>query len=288
MRLMHVFLSGLLIISYGFPSFAIDEEIIQERNAEQLIQEPSLDIANLWPEVEKLYQRRMEAVVYIVTDDGITGSGTIISKSFGLIITNWHVVRSEPIVSIVFESSTLQGEFNFKKEDIFLARVLKTDSIRDLALLEVISAPTRMNAVPLGSISRLEVGQNVFSVNHSQSLLWNYTRGVITQIQPEYEWNYRTGRVISQIQPEYEWASDLGTFHRASAIQIQTPAGQGRSGDPLFDNNGHFIGLFSGSSSANLNFVIDIDEIREFVLSVIRPTLILPEVVNLRPEFTID
>ncbi|MEE9549168.1 MAG: serine protease [Candidatus Binatia bacterium] len=229
----------------------------------------------------------MEAVVYIVTDNGITGSGTVISRSFGLIITNWHVVRSEPIVSIVFEPSSLQGNFHFKKEDIYLARVLKTDSIRDLALLEVITPPTSMSAVPLGSIFRLEVGQNVFSVSHSQSLLWNYTEGVITQIQSEYEWNYTEG-VITQIQLEYEWALDLGTFHRANAIQIQTPAGQGRSGDPLFDNNGYFIGLFSGSSSANLNFVIDIDEIREFVLSVIRPTLILPEVVNFRPESTID
>ncbi len=287
MRLIHVFFSGLLIISYGFPTFAIEEEIIQERNAEQLIQEPSLDLASLRPEMQKLYQRRMEAVVYIVTDNGITGSGTVISRSFGLIITNWHVVRSEPIVSIVFEPSSLQGNFHFKKEDIYLARVLKTDSIRDLALLEVITPPTRMSAVPLGSIFRLEVGQNVFSVSHSQSLLWNYTEGVITQIQSEYEWNYTEG-VITQIQLEYEWALDLGTFHRANAIQIQTPAGQGRSGDPLFDNNGYFIGLFSGSSSANLNFVIDIDEIREFVLSVIRPTLILPEVVNFRPESTID
>jgi putative serine protease PepD len=260
MRLMHVFLLGLIINSYGVSLFAFDKEILKERKPNLFIKEPSPAVSPLWPAVQKLYQRRMEAVAYIVTEDGITGSGTVISRSFGLIITNRHVVGSESIVSIVFEPPTLQGESLFKKEDIYSARVLKTDSIRDLALLEVISPPKKMSAVPLGSTSRLEVGQNVFSVSHSQNLLWNYTGGVITQIQLEYE-----------------WISDLGAFHRASGIQILTPTGRERSGDPLFDINGNFIGLFSGSSSTKLNFVITIDEIREFVLSALRPTIILPE-----------
>jgi S1-C subfamily serine protease len=267
MRLINVFFSALLIIAFGFPSFAIDEEIIKERNAEQLIQEPSLDIADLWPEVQRHYQRRIESVVYIVTEEGIKGSGTVISKSFGLIITNSHVVGSESFVSIVFDAPSLQDNFQFKKEDIYSARVLKSDPVRDLALLEVISPPSRMTAVPLGSISRLEVGQDIFSVSHSQSLLWNYTGGVITQIQAENE-----------------WTSDIGTFHRATTIQIQTLSGQGSSGDPLFDVKGHFIGLIAGSSSSRPKYAIATDEIREFAIGVIRPTIPFQEVINFRPN----
>ncbi|MFQ5539443.1 MAG: serine protease [Candidatus Binatia bacterium] len=267
MRLINVFLSGLLIVAFGFPSFAIDEEFIKERNAEQLTQQPYLDIADLWPEVQRHYQRRIESVVYIVTEEGIEGSGTVISKSFGLIITNSHVVGSESFVSIVFDSPSFQNNFQFKKEDIYSARVLKSDPVRDLALLEVISPPSKMTAVPLGSISRLEVGQDIFSVSHSQSLLWNYTGGVITQIQEENE-----------------WTSDIGTFHRATTIQIQTLSGQGSSGDPLFDVNGHFIGLIAGSSSAIQKYAIATDEIREFAISVIRPTIPFQEVIHFRPN----
>lgn len=261
MRLINAFLSVLLIFAFGLPLSAIDDGALKERIAEQLrrvmrearFQDLSPDITTRLPDGPKLYHRRVDAVVYIVTGEGLTGSGTVISSSFGLIITNWHVVGSEYVVGVVFKPPTLQGKVYFKNEDIYFARVIKTDSIRDLALLEVVSPPTSMIAAPLGSTSRLEVGQNVFAVSHPKSLLWNYTGGVITQIRPEYE-----------------WASDVGTFHRATAIQIQTPAGLESSGDPLFDENGHFIGVFVGTSSAGLNFAITIDEVREFVFNVLR------------------
>ncbi len=267
MRLINTFFSGLLIFAFGLPSSAIDEDALRERITEHLqtvmrearIQEPSPDVTTRLPEVPRLYRRLVDAVVYIVTEEGITGSGTIISRSFGLIITNWQAVGSEYVVGVVFKPPTLQGKISFKKDDIYIARVLKTDSIRDLALLEVISPPTSMIAVPLGSTSRLEVGQIVFSVSHLKSLLWNYTVGDITQIRPKYE-----------------WASEVGTFHRATVIQIQTLAGQGSSGDPLFDENGHFIGVFAGTSSVGLNFAITVDEVRDFVLNALRPTLAFP------------
>lgn len=262
MRLINAVLSGFLIFAFGLPSSAIDEDALKARITEHIqkimreakIQEPSPDRWISFPEEPELYQRLVDAVVYIVTGEGITGSGTVISRSLGLIITNRHVVGSEHVVGVVFKPPTPQDKISLTKEDIYFARVLKTDPIRDLALLEVISPPTSMIAVPLGSTSRLDVGQFVFSVGHPLSSLWNYTGGAIIQIQPKHE-----------------WVSDAGTFHRANAIQIQSFAGQGYSGNPLFDENGHCIGVFAGTSREGLNIAITVDEVREFVFSVLRP-----------------
>ena len=280
MRLINAVLSGLLIFAFGPPSSAIDEDALKARFAKNLqevmrearIQEPSPDTWISLPEEPELYRSLVDAVAFIVAGEGITGSGTVISRSLGLIITNRHVVGSESVVGVVFRPPTLRGKISFKKEDIYLARVLETDPIRNLALLEVISPPTGMISVPLGSTSRLDVGQFIFSVSHPQSLLWDYIGGVIIQIRPKYE-----------------WASDEDTSHHATVIQIQSLGVQGSSGDPLFDENGHFIGVFSGTSSEGLNFAITVDEVREFVMNVLRPTRDIQQGSLISsPKFTID
>ena len=270
MRFFSAFLLGFAPLIFGFSSFASDEDLLKQRIARHLntvqSRPESLDLAPqiltrmpsgpvLYrsPVTQQLYPRLVNGVVYIVSGDGLTGSGTIISSSFGLIITNWHVVGKEPIVGLVFKPAKNRGRTSFRKEDVFLAHVLKTDAIHDLALLQVISPPRKMIAVPLGSTSRIEVGHDVFSVSHPQGSLWSFHEGV-----------------ISQIEPDHEWVSEINTIHRGATIHTEAVDSSGNSGDPLFSSNGQFIGMLAGSSKTGSNFAISVDEIRNFVFSSLR------------------
>lgn len=269
MRIIYIFLAGLLPLILADPSWANEDDLRQRilnhlRAATSLaeIHEPPSEIAALLPYGpdlysslvgEELYPRLVDAVVYIVTEEGILGAGTVISSSFGLIITNWHVIGNEKVVGLVFKPRGSNGTISFEKDDIFFARVLTTDSIRDLALLEIVSRPGKIIAVPLGSTSNLGAGHEVFSVSHPRGSLWSYSEGT-----------------ISQITLRHEWVRGLGIVHRASTIQTQTVSNNGGSGDPLFDEDGQFIGVLVGGNVTEPNFAISIDEIREFVFSSLR------------------
>lgn len=269
MRIIYLFLAGLLPLILAYPSWANEDDLRQRilnhlRAATSLaeIHEPPSEIAALLPYGpdlysslvgEELYPRLVDAVVYIVTEEGILGAGTVISSSFGLIITNWHVIGNEKVVGLVFKPRGSNGTISFEKDDIFFARVLTTDSIRDLALLEIVSRPGKIIAVPLGSTSNLGAGHEVFSVSHPRGSLWSYSEGT-----------------ISQITLRHEWVRGLGIVHRASTIQTQTVSNNGGSGDPLFDEDGQFIGVLVGGNVTEPNFAISIDEIRDFVFSSLR------------------
>ena len=269
MRILYLFLSGLLPLTLAYPSWANEDDLRQRilnhlraATSQAEIHPPPSEIATRSPYGpdlyrslvgEELYPRLVDAVVYIVTEEGVTGAGTVISSSFGLIITNWHVIGNEKVVGLVFKPRGSNGTISFDKDDIFFARVLTTDSIRDLALLEIVSRPGKMIAVPLGSTSNLGAGHEVFSVSHPRGSLWSYSEGT-----------------ISQITPRHEWVRGLGIVHRASTIQTQTVSNNGSSGDPLFDEDGQFIGVLVGGNVTEPNFAISIDEIRDFVFSFLR------------------
>jgi S1-C subfamily serine protease len=269
MRILYLFLSGLLPLILTYPSWASEDDLRQRilnhlRVATSLaeIHEPQSEIATprtYGPDLyrslvgEELYPRLVNAVVYIVTEEGVTGAGTVISSSFGLIVTNWHVIGNEKVVGLVFKPKGLNRPLSFEKDDIFFARILTTDSIRDLALLEIVSRPGKMIAAPLGSTSNLGAGHEVFSVSHPRGSPWSYSEGT-----------------ISQMTPRHEWVRGLGIVHRASTIQTETVSNNGSSGNPLFNEEGQFIGVLVGENGSEPNFAISIDEIREFVFSFLR------------------
>ena len=181
----------------------------------------------------------------------MVGSGVVISYR-GLVITNWHVVENEPAVGVVFKSSFHQDKPTLKKEDIFIAKVLKTDPLRDLALLQIISPPQTLTTLTLGSLLQVEVGQDVFAISHPEGLLWSYTEGVVSQIRPNYVMKTRGG-----------------TIHRATYIQTQTVISQGSSGGALFNYNGQLIGILVATLGPGLNFAIAVNEVQIFIVSAL-------------------
>jgi S1-C subfamily serine protease len=254
MKAFRVLILWVIFLLLASTSFAADEEAIKQKIinhvmkflAQAKIQDPTLETPTRSPAGPRLYRQVVNSVVFIATEEGLQGSGILLSSD-GLIITNWHVVQDSPMVGVIFKPATSSGKNSLSEKDVLFARVLKTESLRDLALLKLVSPPANRTSAQFGSLASIEVGQDVFAVSHPEGLLWSYTEGV-----------------ISAIRPKIEWTSDKGITHRATLIQTQTVISFGSSGGPLFDDNGRLIGILVITKGPGLNFAIAVDEVEQF------------------------
>lgn len=193
-----------------------------------------------------IYQRYSNSVVLIInTKLKSHGSGSIVNKNSGLILTNWHVVQKASEFGIVFQNNEI------KKEDIRLATLVAYDASRDLALLKLKGpVPEKVNEISL-SANPISVGEDVHAIGHPGSLSWTYTKGYVSQIRKKYKWKY------------------TNTFHQADIIQTQTPISPGSSGGPLLNNEGKIVGVnsFGKQNGQNLNFAVSSTEILDYLKS---------------------
>lgn len=197
-------------------------------------------------EGSKVYKNTASSVVLIVANDGF-GSGIVIDKP-EYIITNWHVVLDKKEVLVFFKPS--KG-IEIKKDNAYKGEVIKVDQTTDLALIKLSSDAKKVKPLLLGDINNVEVGQDVHAIGHSEGEIWTYTLGTISQIRPNYEWNY-----ISEIT------------HKCKVIQTQTPINPGNSGGPLLNDKAEVIGINSFTKAgAGLNYAIASDVITNFLKS---------------------
>lgn len=173
-------------------------------------------------EIINLYQN---AIIQIVT---LTGTGTgFYLKSYGLIVTNNHVVDNTPEVTIAGKSF-----------DKTLSRVWYTDTQHDLAFLEP-PAGAELTEVKLGNYEAMKDGDNVIAIGHPYGLNYSATQGVISKVD-----RIRDGEKY---------------------IQIDAAINPGNSGGPLVDYNGDVIGVnsFIIKGGDNLGFALPVSTLQE-------------------------
>lgn len=193
-----------------------------------------------------IYRTLSPSVVLVATGDGL-GSGSLIS-SRGDILTNWHVVKDNATVAVVFKPKAEGAKIT--KADIRTAKVLKIDETSDLALLRVVDPPTGIDSIRLGDASEAAIGSDVHAIGHPTGEAWTYTRGVISQYRREYSWS----------------SGESSAKHQADVIQTQTPINPGNSGGPLISDSGRLIGVNSFKSQGEgLNFAVSVDEVKRFI-----------------------
>ena len=196
-----------------------------------------------------IYKKASPAVVVVLSIKGKDdikgmGSGAILDAE-GHVITNWHVVQDIPEAVVILKPST---GVEIREDLIFAAKVVKVDALSDLALLKIKNPPKNLPSLKLGSIKEVEVGQEVHAIGHPQGEVWTYTKGVISQIRPNYEWTYEDG-----------------SLHKAKVIQTQTPINPGSSGSPLLNDQAAIIGINACSMGGEgLNYAVSSDVIQEF------------------------
>lgn len=190
-----------------------------------------------------LFRQWAPGVVIVTAPDGL-GSGALIDRAQRLIITNYHVVAGHSTVQITFKP---RGTQDAASAQVYRGDVVRYDQIADLALLRVAELPEYIPEMQLADVSKLEVGADVHAIGHPTGEFWSYTRGI-----------------VSQVRRNYEWQSNDELSHHATVIQTQTPINPGNSGGPLFDDAGRIVGIntFGRAQAEGLNFAVSADDIR--------------------------
>ena len=193
----------------------------------------------------ELYRKTSRGVVLVIAGERSLGSGSVISSD-GLVLTNWHVVQRKKAVVVVFKPP--RGS-EVREQDAYIGVVTKIDEVADLALVKLMTPPPNITVLKLGSMNQVEVGVDVHAIGHPTGEAWSYTRGI-----------------VSQLHPNYEWRTEKEFMHKASVIQTQTPINPGNSGGPLLSDAREIIGVNSFKKRGeSLNFAVSVEEIHRFL-----------------------
>jgi hypothetical protein len=117
-----------------------------------------------------------------------------------------------------------------------------------LALIKVASLPSDIKPLVIGDFSKVQVGQDVHAIGHPFGETWSYTKGIVSQVRPNYEWK----------------SAEDGLMHKADVVQTQTPINPGNSGGPLLNDAGEMVGVnaFGVAQGVEINFAIAPTEVR--------------------------
>jgi hypothetical protein len=149
----------------------------------------------------------------VVPEKGATayGSGTLVDcrDQYGMVVTNWHVVRdSVGVVEVVFPSG-------FRSQ----ARPVKVDSDWDLAALVIWRPPIE----PVKMASQPPRPGDLLTIH-------GYGQG---------QYRIATGRCTSFYAPHQNFPLEM--------VELDVEARQGDSGGPIFNQNGELAGVLFGA-----------------------------------------
>ena len=177
------------------------------------------------------------------------GSGVIVDAR-GYIVTNHHVIEDAEQIKVTLPD-----------ERVFVARLIGTDPVTDLAVLKVDGA--KLPVATLGDSSRLRVGEPVVAIGNP---LWieggpTVTAGVVSGLERTLE------------QP------GLPMLHHL--IQTDAAINDGNSGGPLVNQAGQVIGINTAiiPSAHGIGFAIPVATVRPVLRdlisgrTIIRPSL---------------
>ena len=177
-----------------------------------------------------------------------SGSGFVISRADGLVLTNKHVVRACQEVKVRVDGGVARGAF-----------VRATDPDDDLAVLRTVLPPG-----PVASFRDdppVRPGDNIVAVGYPLSGL------LADQV------NVSTGSVNAL----------AGLYNDVHLLQMSAPVQPGSSGGPLFDASGNVVGVVvtklnakivaeeTGDIPQNVNFAIKGTVAKEFLRSLAIP-----------------
>lgn len=171
-----------------------------------------------------------------------TGTGIIWSED-GYIVTNYHVLQGSERRYVTLADNTT-----------YEARVVGADPDQDVAVLKIDVGRRKLQNIPIGSSSDLQVGQNVYAIGSPFGLDQTLTTGVISGLGRELP---SEGRTIFDV------------------IQTDAAINPGNSGGPLLDSAGRLIGMntaiYSKSgSSSGIGFAVPVDSINRVVPDLIK------------------
>jgi S1-C subfamily serine protease len=182
------------------------------------------------------------AFALVPTRRGV-GSGTIISSD-GLILTNLHVINGATAVKVkLYDGKT------------FAAQLVGDDPPNDLAVIKINPpAGTKLNTIPFGDSSTLEVGRRVYAIGNPFGLDRTFTAGIVSSLGRTLK--TENGRLVKGV------------------IQTDAAINPGNSGGPLLDSSGRMIGITTAiwapaQQSAGIGLAIPINTAKRIIPELI-------------------
>ncbi|HUT13353.1 MAG TPA: serine protease [Thermoguttaceae bacterium] len=171
-------------------------------------------------EQEAKKQAPRPAVVRISAAEGKAtsyGSGSLVglSEDYGLVLTNWHVVRDATGAIMVHFPDGVRAE----------ARLLLTDRVWDLAAL-LISRP-KVEPIPVAAKA---------PVKGDRLTIAGFGSGAYREA---------TGKVVNFVSP--------GEKEPFEMLEVNVAARSGDSGGPIFNEDGQVAGVLFGSAGGSTN-----------------------------------
>jgi S1-C subfamily serine protease len=172
-----------------------------------------------------------------------TGTGFVWDTD-GHIVTNFHVVQHGDRASVTLNDGTT-----------YPAKIIGTAPDKDLAVLHIDAPPQKLQKLPVGTSTNLEVGQKVLAIGNPFGLDQTLTTGVISGL----------GREIKSV-----------TQHSIfDVIQTDASINPGNSGGPLLDSSGRLIGIntaiYSPSgANAGIGFAVPVDTVNAIVPQLLK------------------
>lgn len=160
--------------------------------------------------------------IWTNSEEAGTGSGIIYKKENGkaYVVTNHHVVNGAEQVEVVLS-----------EDERIPAKVLGTDELTDLAVLEIDGEKVTRVAT-LGSMENKQVGETVFAIGNPLGIEFanSLTKGIISGLE-------RSVSVDTNGDQVADWITEV--------IQTDAAINPGNSGGALVDSNGEVIGINS-------------------------------------------
>ncbi len=173
------------------------------------------------------------------------GTGFIIDKDTGLILTNNHVVEHATRIRV-----QLYGEEG-EAEDGHEAKVVGRDPLTDSALIELVdkAVSTKMPQARFGDSSQMQPGDWVVAIGNPFRYNHTVTVGVISGLSRPF---------------------DVGAGRRVNLLQTDAAINPGNSGGPLLNVRGEVVGintaiLSNRMANIGIGFAVPINLVRELL-----------------------
>ncbi|MFJ6832892.1 S1C family serine protease [Streptomyces sp. NPDC091209] len=178
-----------------------------------------------------------------------TGSGVIITTG-GEIVTNNHVISG---------ASAIKVQLNDGKS--YTAKVVGTDSKKDLALIKLENAPSGLKPATLGDSAGIQVGDQVVAIGSPEGLTGTVTSGIVSALDRDVTVSTDESQGQQQQQGgSGQWPFEFGgrqfngdtgsSTTTYKALQTDASLNPGNSGGALIDMNGNIVGINSAMYSA--------------------------------------
>jgi len=259
--LVALLVGGFWILTTHLPSHLSNISLFNVRGAGSPLQLTEAEAAPAYDAEEQnniaVYKRVLPSVVNITSTTLVfnffygtvpqqgQGSGFILDKA-GHVLTNYHVV----------EGANRGVEVMLSNKHRYAAKVVGTDKVHDLALLQI-SAPD-LQPVTLADSSDLAVGQKVYAIGNPFGLAGTMTRGIISSI-----------RTLPSARGSESAAIE-------DAIQTDAAINPGNSGGPLLNSRGEVIGINTmiasngAEQSSGIGFAIPINTAKAVLADLTR------------------